>query len=327
MLIDSFNRVHDYLRISLLDRCNFRCTYCMPHDLPKGSFAHAKRMSAEEIDFISSAFVKLGIKKIRLTGGEPLIRKDVDNILLSLSKYPVELALTTNGALIHNHVEIFKQAGIKSVNVSLDSLDPEKFKAITKRNEFHKVLSNIHLLLHHGFKVKINAVVLANVNENEILNFVQLTRDWPLHIRFIEFMPFDGNDWNQGQVVSHKKIVELIQHHFEVEKMEDAVHDTAKKYKVTGYEGSFAVISTISEPFCGDCNRLRLTSDGKLKNCLFSKEETDILTPLRKGEDIIPLIESCVMAKKAERGGQFGFENNLLQSSSIKNRSMIAIGG
>ncbi len=327
MLIDSFGRVHDYLRISLLDRCNFRCTYCMPHDLPKGSFAYAKRMSAEEIDFISSVFVNLGIKKIRLTGGEPLIRKDVDAILLSLSKYPIELALTTNGSLLHKHIDILKQAGIKSVNVSLDSLDPEKFYAITKRNEFHKVLANIHLLLHEGFKVKLNAVVLANENENEILNFVQLTRDWPLHVRFIEFMPFDGNSWNQNQVVSHKKIVDLIQHHYEVNKIEDAVHDTAKKYKVPGYEGSFAVISTISEPFCGDCNRLRLTSDGKLKNCLFSKEEVDLLSPLRKGEDIIPLIESCVIAKKAERGGQFNFENKILQPQTIKNRSMIAIGG
>lgn len=334
MLTDSFNRVHDYLRISLTDKCNFRCSYCTPYDFPKGFYASSIRMTSDEIEQIASVFVGLGIKKIRLTGGEPLVRKDAKKIIQLLSKFPVELCITTNGVFADEYVDIFKEAGIQTVNVSLDSLDRDNFFSITRRDEFEKVLSNIHLLLRNNFHIKVNVVVMRGVNDNEILDFVEWTKDFPLHIRFIEFMPFSGNRWEIQKVVSHCSILKNIEEKSDIAKLEDARHDVGKKYKVIGYEGTFALISAITEPFCFDCNRLRLTADGKLRNCLFAKSEIDLLTPFRNGKNIVPLITQCVKEKEPERGGQFDFfQKNINGNASshfpfhLKNRNMIAIGG
>lgn len=319
MLTDNFGRTHTYLRISLTDKCNLRCMYCMPYDLPRGTFANAVRMTAEEIDKFASLFVELGIKKIRLTGGEPLIRKDAREIFQLLSKYPVKLAITTNGILVDEYIDAFKEAGIKSVNVSLDSLNSEKSAFVTKRGFHQKIVSNILLLLKNNFRVKVNVVVMKGVNDNEIIDFVAWTKDLPVELRFIEFMPFAGNQWKRENVILHKQILDLISTKFSVIKLEDEQHNTAKRYKVKNHQGSFAVISTVSEPFCENCNRIRLTADGKLKNCLFSNREVDLLTPFRQGEDVVPLIFSCIKNKFAERGGQ-NFED-------IENRSMVEIGG
>ena len=326
MLKDSFGRVHDYLRISLTDMCNFRCQYCIleeeTHFMPS-----SRLMQADEIDAIARTFVKMGVNKIRLTGGEPLVRKDATDILMRLSKYPVELTLTTNGSRVKEFIPVFKKAGIKSVNVSLDTLDKEKFLTITKRNAFEKVWNNIQSLIDEGFHVKVNMVVMRGVNDHEIPDFIEWTKTHPVHVRFIEFMPFNGNQWNDKKVFSYQEILDIASTKYSFLRMNDAVNETAKKFKPYGHEGTFAIISTMTAPFCSNCNRIRLTADGKMKNCLFSKGEVDILSALRKGEDIVPLIKQCVGDKTAALGGQFEGDYQKIDASKIANRSMINIGG
>lgn len=332
-LTDTFGRHHDYLRISLTDACNLRCVYCMPNEKVLVT-PSAKLMQVEEIESMAKTFVELGVKKIRLTGGEPLLRKDAKEIIQKLSKLPVELTISTNAVLVDQYIETFKAANIRSVNVSLDTLNPDEFFAITKRGDFKKIMANIYLLLSQNFKVKVNMVVMKGINEHAILDFISWTKDFPLDVRFIEFMPFAGNAWLPEKVFSYKEMLNSISTKYEFLKLEDAINDTAKKYTVPGYAGTFAFITTITEPFCGTCNRLRLTADGKMKNCLFSQDETDLLRAMRKGEDITPLILSCLESKKRERGGRFDFENTIganpsiaLNTGSTENRSMIRIGG
>lgn len=326
MLQDSFGRIHDYLRISLTDHCNFRCSYCMPVEEMEW-MPQSKLMSAQEIVNLAAVFVGLGVKKIRLTGGEPLARKEFPEILEQLSALPVELTLTTNGVLIHKHLEALKKAGVRSINVSLDTLQPDKFFRLTRRDQFSQVWENVQLLLQAGFRVKLNAVALHGMIEEEVGDFVQLTEKLPIHVRFIEFMPFAGNHWQSSKVVTAAQLLELIQHRFEVSKLVDEKHDTAKKYKVTGHAGTFAFITTMSSHFCGDCNRLRLTADGKIKNCLFGKEELDLLAALRRGEEVEPLIRQSLSRKHAALGGQFSPDYTQANPDDIENRSMISIGG
>ena len=326
MLYDNFGRQHDYLRISLTDVCNFRCQYCMPDENIR-FMPSTKLMQSDEIDTIAGVFVKLGVTKIRLTGGEPLQRKDAADILTALSKYPVELTLTTNGSKANDFLPVFKKSGIKSVNVSLDTLDAEKFLLITRRNIFQKVWNNIQLLLDEGFHVKVNCVIMRGINENEILDFIEWTKNQAVHVRFIEFMPFNGNQWNDKKVFSFAEILEVAESKYSFLRMKDGLNETAKKYKPYNHEGTFAIISTMSAPFCGNCNRMRLTADGKMKNCLFSKGEVDILSALRNGEDIVPLIKQCVGNKAVALGGQFEGDYQQIDASKITNRSMINIGG
>ena len=326
MLYDNFGRQHDYLRISLTDVCNFRCQYCMPDENIR-FMPSTKLMQADEIDTIAGVFVKLGVSKIRLTGGEPLQRKDAADILTALSKYPVELTLTTNGSKANDFLPVFKKSGIKSINVSLDTLDAEKFLLITRRNIFQKVWNNIQLLLDEGFHVKVNCVIMRGINENEILDFIEWTKNKAVHVRFIEFMPFNGNQWNDKKVFSFAEILEVAESKYSFLRMKDGLNETAKKYKPYNHEGTFAIISTMSAPFCSNCNRMRLTADGKMKNCLFSKGEVDILSALRNGEDIVPLIKQCVENKAVALGGQFEGDYQQIDASKITNRSMINIGG
>jgi cyclic pyranopterin phosphate synthase len=326
MLQDAFGRIHDYLRISLTDNCNFRCSYCMPVEEMEW-MPQSKLMSKDEILKLAETFVSLGVKKIRLTGGEPLVRKEFPEILAGISKLNVEATLTTNGVLIHKHIQSLKDAGVRSVNVSLDTLNREKFQKLTRRDQFDQVWANILLLLQEGFRVKVNAVALHGVIEEEICDFIRVTEKLPLHVRFIEFMPFTGNHWTSQQVVTATQMLDLAKKEFEIVKLEDKKHDTAKKYQVPGFQGTFAFITTMSEHFCGDCNRLRLTADGKIKNCLFGKEELDLLTALRSGQEVIPLIEKSVARKHAALGGQFSPDYLKADPDKIDNRSMITIGG
>ncbi len=327
MLSDSFGRIHNYLRISLTDNCNFRCFYCMPDEDQPFTIA-SKLMQADEIETIAAAFIKLGVNKIRLTGGEPLVRKDAGDIIDRLSKYGVELTLTTNGVRIHDFIDNFKRANIRSVNVSLDTLVEDKFQLITRRNAFKQVVDNIHLLIENGIHVKLNTVAMKGINDNEIGDFIKLTKDLPLHVRFIEFMPFTGNHWDGDKVLGWKEILQIAEDTgLSYIKLKDKVNDTSRKYKVLNSQGTFAVISTMTAPFCSTCNRMRLTADGKMKNCLFSKDEVDILGALRKGEDFVPLIRQSIQDKAAERGGQFTDDYTKLDAKTIENRSMIAIGG
>lgn len=326
MIKDTFGRVHNYLRISLTDNCNLRCFYCMPEE--EYEFTPASRlMQPDEIETLAKIFVQQGVNKIRLTGGEPLVRKDADKIILALSKLPVTLTLTTNGVRLNHFIDVLKEAGIQSLNISLDTLQADRFQLLTRRDQFHQVYDNINLMLQNGFHVKINVVVMNGLNDEEINDFIEWTKDKPVHVRFIEFMPFSGNRWTSNKVFTWQQILQVIEKKYPVVRLQDDVHDTAKKYTVPGHAGTFAVISTMSAPFCEGCNRMRLTADGKMKNCLFSKAETDLLTALRNGEEILPLIEQSIGSKAKELGGQFTTDFEHLHAEEIHNRSMITIGG
>jgi cyclic pyranopterin phosphate synthase len=326
MLQDNFNRIHDYLRISLTDVCNFRCQYCIP-DEDAQFMPNSHLMQLDEIVGIATQFVNLGIKKIRLTGGEPLARKDAADIIHALSKLPVKLTLTTNGSRIHEFIDVFKAAKMRSINVSLDTLDSTKFHQITKRNQYTQVINNINLLINHGFHVKLNMVVMRGFNDNEILNFIDWTKDLPIHVRFIEFMPFTGNQWDNEKVFTFQEVLTLASSKYQYAKLREEPNETAKSFQVNGYQGTFAVISTMTAPFCHTCNRLRLTADGKMKNCLFSKGEVGLLEALRAGENLTPLIKLCLNNKAKALGGQFEGDYHQIDPQAITNRSMIKIGG
>lgn len=327
-LIDKFGRVHDYLRISLTERCNLRCFYCMPEcGIPLRD--NNIFMTEEETIGIAKIFTELGVNKIRLTGGEPLIKKNAKELIEGIGKLPVKLAITSNGVLVDKFVDTFKKANLKTINISIDSIDKEKFNEITRRNHYDRIVNNIELLLTEGFRVKLNVVAIRGVNDNEIHSFINLSKDYDLAVRFIEFMPFDGNKWNWDKMLSYKEIMGKVNTHFtepNVIRIEDEPNDTSKNYRIEGYKGTFGIISPVSNPFCESCNRIRLTADGKIKNCLFSQEEFDILTPYRNGEDIKPLIQNAINEKHKERGGidSFGVD---FDSDKFKNRSMTAIGG
>ncbi|WP_366068857.1 GTP 3',8-cyclase MoaA [Flavobacterium sp.] len=329
LLKDDFNRKHDYLRISITEHCNLRCTYCMPEE---GILLTPKQhlMTADEIISVAKTFVNLGVTKIRLTGGEPLIRKDAAEIMVRLGKLEVNLTLTTNGILIPNFIETFKEAGIKNINISIDSLIKDKFNTITKRDYFDVVQKNINLLLGEKFNVKLNVVLIKAFNDNEILDFIALTKNKNVQVRFIEFMPFSGNQWDKSKLVSYDEILDVIQSKYaisEIERLHDAANDTAKNFKINSHIGSFAIISSVTNPFCSTCNRIRLTADGKLKNCLFSNIETPLLETLRLGESILPLIHQNLMTKMAVRAGMD--DDSKFQNPELyfQNRTMIAIGG
>ncbi len=329
ILQDTFGRQHTYLRISLTELCNLRCTYCMPAEGVKLS-PKSHIMTYEEIYAISSLFVKHGITKIRLTGGEPLVRNDADIILKKLASLPVELAISTNAVTVDHFINTLKSCKVKNVNVSLDSLDANKFNQITRRSHFKKVIDNVHLLIAEGFNLKLNVVLIKGFNDNEILDFVMLTKELPVSVRFIEFMPFEGNQWKMDKMVSYKEIMTAVTTRFDETKIlriKDAPNDTSKNYKIDSFEGSFAVISSVTNPFCDSCNRIRLTANGRIKNCLFSSTESDLLTPLREGKDIESIIHKAVQAKLKVRGGMDTLEKLQNPDLHSKNRSMITIGG
>jgi molybdenum cofactor biosynthesis protein A len=329
ILTDDFGRKHNYLRISLLEKCNLRCTYCMPADgivlSPKASL-----MTADEIFALAQTFVENGVDKIRLTGGEPLLRKDFPEIISKLATLETSLSITTNGILIDRHIEALKQAHIKKINLSLDTLVSSKFQTITLRNQFEKVIDNLHLLLNNDFKVKLNVVLMKGFNENEITDFVQLTQFLPISVRFIEFMPFAGNEWDRSKMVSQNEILSEVNNIFsseEIQKLEDERNFTARTYKIKGFQGDFGIISSITNPFCDGCNRIRLTANGKIKNCLFSNSETDLLTAFRSGESITDLISESIKNKKKVRAGMVTVSEMDDPTLHFDNRSMIAIGG
>lgn len=326
ILIDQFGRKHDYLRISLTDKCNLRCQYCMPegglHFMPNTAL-----MTKEEVLTLAGVFVEMGVKKIRLTGGEPLVRPDIEGILSGLEKLPVELTITSNGLLIDRYFEILRSAGISTLNISLDSLKEERFRQVTRRDYLHKVMRNIHLALEKGFRVKVNSVVMKNVNEEELLDFAAWTIRTAVDIRFIEYMPFSGNEWEFEKVVSYQQMLTLLCSRYEMEKLEDEAHATSRAFRIKGAKGTLGIISSVTHPFCEGCNRIRLTADGKLKNCLFSTGETDLLGALRRGEDYRTLILDNISGKHFSRGGLKGFEMKGAREDYEKNRSMISIGG
>lgn len=329
MLEDSFARKHNYLRISLTERCNLRCSYCMPIDGVQIT-PSSKLMNSNEIYEISKIFVSHGVDKIRLTGGEPSVRKDFPDILKRLSSLPVKLSLTTNAVSIDRYIPLLKLSKTKSINVSLDTLNADRFKKITFRDYFKRVYNNIYMLINSGYQIKINVVLIKGINDDEILDFIEFTKSNSVIVRFIEFMPFDGNQWNREKTVSYEQIMKDISSVYNPHKIlriKDDPNDTTKNYKIVGFKGSFGIISTVTNPFCDRCNRLRLTANGQLKNCLFSKKEQDLLTAFRNKENLEPIIRKAVLGKKAVRAGMETPEKFEDIRQHEQNRSMIKIGG
>ena len=329
ILTDNFGRRHTYLRISLTERCNLRCLYCMPKEgvelTPK-----KKLMQSNEIIYLAKLFVKYGVNKIRLTGGEPFIRKDFPQIARKLSKLPVDLSITTNAVIVNKHLELLKECNIKRLNVSLDTLQEKRFKTITLRNNFKNVIQNIQELLKQGFKIKINAVLMKGVNDDEIVDFINFTKNRNIAFRFIEFMPFVGNKWKRDKIVSYESILNVVKNHFGEDKLiflSNKKHDTARYFKIIDFKGSFGIISTVTNPFCDQCNRIRLTANGKIKNCLFSSKEKNLLKALREGNPVEPIISESILSKKFVRSGMKASKDFVNTEKHNKNRSMITIGG
>lgn len=328
VLTDLFGRHHTYLRMSVSERCNLRCQYCMPEEgvdlTPK-----ERILSSQEIVHIAELFMKQGVNKIRLTGGEPLVRGDLVEIVQGInafrSRYDLQtIAITTNGVTLGKKLPRLKEAGLDLINISLDTLVPAKFEFITRRKGWERVMNSIDVGLDMGYKVKVNCVVMRGVNEEEIVDFVKLTKDKNVDVRFIEYMPFDGNKWNFKKMVSYAEMIDNIKTTFpELQRMSDQANDTSKAYKVPGHEGQIGFITSMSEHFCGSCNRLRITADGNLKVCLFGNAEVSLRDALRRGageEDIWQVIEEAVKRKKKQHAG-------MLNLSKMKNRPMILIGG
>ena len=327
-LADTHGRIHRSLRLSIVDKCDLRCTYCMPED--QQFLKREELMTRAEIATIARLFVEhYGVNKLRITGGEPLVRPDVVDIVRDLAALPVKLGLTTNALSLHKHLDGLIDAGLKGINISLDTFDAERFRHIARRDGFDTVWRNIRLALEHDLRVKVNMVVMRGVNDDEILRFVELTREHPVHVRFIEFMPFAGNHWGRERVYTYAEMLGHIGSVHSFEKLTDDPHSTAKAYRVPGWPGTFAVISTVTEPFCGSCDRLRITAEGRMRNCLFAREETDLLSALRRGEDIAPMIEANVLAKHAMLGGLPPFKPEKQEEvlHDLSARPMVAIGG
>ncbi|WP_418499310.1 GTP 3',8-cyclase MoaA [Flagellimonas sp.] len=323
-IIDNFGRPHTYLRISLTDRCNLRCFYCMPEEgielMEKPSI-----MTLEEIIEMTRTFRDLGVDTVRLTGGEPLVRKNFGFLVEELAKLGVTLKLTTNGIMLDKYLDLFDKVGLRKINFSLDTLDKAKSIFITKRDYYERIMKNLEMALEMDMHIKLNVVLIKGVNDNEINDFIALTKHKDLTVKFIEFMPFKGNKWDWGKGVGKEEILQTIGHTFgEIEELKNPRHSTSTNFKVKGHKGSFGIVSTITNPFCDECNRIRLTADGKMKNCLFATSETDLLTPMRKGEKIETIILEAIKSKKHSRDGM---EVKMDAEHYEQNRSMISIGG
>ena len=329
ILTDSLGRNHSYLRISLIERCNLRCSYCMPFNgipfTPK-----KKLMNADEINNISSFFVKNGVDKIRLTGGEPLLRKDFKEIVSKISFLKTKISLTSNAILIDRYLSFLKKTKKLSINISLDTLSKRKFKEITLRDKFDEVYNNILLLIKNGFRVKINVVLIRGFNDNEINDFINFASEFGVMVRFIEFMPFSGNKWDKSKCVSQEEIINKIKNYYGQNSITPLVNKKnyiAREFRINCIGVNFGIISSVSNPFCDGCNRIRLTANGRIKNCLFSNNEIDLLTPLREGKPIDRLVEQVIKNKLPVRAGMDKPEKLNNPKFHLNNRSMIAIGG
>ncbi len=300
-LIDGFGRVVDDLRISLTDRCNFRCVYCMPEE-GLDWLARDEILTEDEIVRLATVFTGLGVRTLRLTGGEPLLRKNIAGIVERLRGIgdDIDLALTTNGFLLRRYATALRAAGLDRVNVSLDSLDAERFAAMTRRSSLAEVLDGINAAREAGLDpIKVNVVVMRGVNDAEAATFARLARDTGVHVRFIEYMPLDAdNQWERDKVVAGEELLDAIESEMTLTPRQNG-HDPATRFQ-TGV-GEVGFINSVTEPFCARCNRVRITADGQLRTCLFALDETDLRTPLRDGatdSDIAKLIRAALLGKQ-----------------------------
>jgi molybdenum cofactor biosynthesis protein A len=327
VLFDNHNRPINYLRLAVTDRCNLRCFYCMPEDgikyLPKKAL-----LTFEEIERLVTLMAGMGITKVRLTGGEPFVRTDLMQLIRKISSIEGinELHLTTNGILTGPHIPELKALGLASVNLSLDTLDRDRFKTITRRDEFEKTWDTFHQLLDAGIAVKLNAVVMEGKNIEDILPMVELTRHLPVSVRFIEEMPFNGEGSHYPVLNwSHTKIVNHIQQAFpDFQKLPDAPNATARQYQITGFKGQIGVIAAFSRTFCGTCNRIRVTAQGTLKTCLYDQGVLDIRSMLRSGCSDGEIAEALALAFRSRPKDGFEAEQH---RNALVTESMSTIGG
>ncbi|KAK4230866.1 putative molybdenum cofactor biosynthesis protein 1 B [Podospora fimiseda] len=314
-LTDTFHRQHDYLRISVTERCNLRCVYCMPEEGVPLSPSKSL-LTTPEIVMLSSLFVSQGVTKIRLTGGEPTVRRDIVPLMQQIGSLRAhglrELCLTTNGLSLHRKLDAMVEAGLTGVNLSLDTLDPWQFQLMTRRAGFSAVQKTIDRILELNragafIKLKINCVVMRGLNDREILPFVELTRDKDIEVRFIEYMPFDGNKWSKGKMFSYQEMLDVIRSRYpDLERSVGHKNDTSKTYQVPGFVGKLGFITSMTHNFCATCNRLRITSDGNLKVCLFGNAEVsvrDILRKVNQGEPIDQEAFEALRQAAADRTG------------------------
>ncbi len=325
-LKDTFGRVHDNLRISVTDRCNIRCFYCMPDGLVKFE-PRENLLSFEEIERFARIAASLGVTKIRVTGGEPLVRRDLPSLIARLTQIPGirDLALTTNGVLLADHAQALYDAGLRRLNVHLDTIDREKFKRITRRDDLPRVLEGLETARKIGFDpIKINVVAVKDLIEPDLVPMARFCRKHGFEPRFIEFMPLDSQRlWGHGRVLSADEIVRTLSD--EISPLIPSPTDPnapASEYRFLDGIGGIGVIASVTRPFCLNCNRVRLTSDGKLRYCLFATEETDVRALLRGGtdEEIAQALRANVHAKR------LGHEINS-QNFVPPPRPMYSIGG
>ncbi len=324
-LVDPFNRVVRDLRISVTDRCNFRCTYCMPEEgmqwLPRSEV-----LTFEEIERLARICVeRYGFDGIRLTGGEPTIRAHITTLVSKLSALGVDIAMTTNGATLRNCAHDLRDAGLDRINISLDTLDREKFARMTRRDELDNVLLGIEAAQRAGFTpVKINVVVERGVNDDEIVDLARFGRDEGVEVRFIEFMPLDASDeWQRGKVVGQDEIVAQLAEVWPLESVPARGAAPADRWRYLDGAGTVGVIPTVTKPFCGDCDRVRLTADGQFRTCLFATDEFDLRDALRGGET-----DDQIATRIATAVGTKWAGHQINQVTFVRpNRSMSQIGG
>jgi len=336
MPVDAYNRSVKDLRISVTDRCNFRCTYCMPLDQYEW-ISKKEILTFEEITRLATLFVGLGVEKIRLTGGEPLVRQNLDQLVAKVAAISglKDLCLTTNGALLAEKIDSLKAAGLKRINISLDTLDPEKFRRMTKRGDLEKVLEGIFAAKDHGLHpIKLNAVIERGVNDDDILELVEFSREHGLAIRFIEYMDVgNSNNWTSEKLVSKAEILEKISSRYPLREIgRDQGSAPSVDYEFIDGRGDLGVIASVTEPFCSSCTRARLTADGKLVTCLFSQMGHDVKALLRNGtsdEDLVKFLSGVWQARRdrysADRLG--AMRSSHYDPKSHKKIEMISLGG
>lgn len=329
IIYDNHNRPINYLRLAVTDRCNLRCAYCMPLNikyLPKKEL-----LDYEEMLRLCNVLAQMGITKVRITGGEPFVRKEIDYFISELNQIKgiEQIHLTTNGTLVNPYIPQLKAMGIKSVNLSLDSLDTDRFKKITYSNDFDLVMNSIDQFLLHKIKLKTNMVVMSGVNEQDILPMAALGKTKAINVRFIEEMPFNGGQKNEAEIafLSYKKIIQKIEQRYgTLQKIEDGPYSTSLNYKIVGFTGSIGVIPAFSRTFCGTCNRIRITAKGDLKTCLYDNGVLNIKNLLRSGITDKELKE--VFLQKFKQRPKNGFEAEEKRAASkISYESMSSIGG
>lgn len=318
-MLDSFGRRINYLRVSLTDRCNLRCKYCMPEKGIQDKLSHDDLLTLEELYLLIEKFVDLGIDKIRFTGGEPLVRKGIVNLIKEINSLEKvrELTLTTNGLLLKGMAQSLKDAGINRVNISLDTLNPDKYHEITRGGDLSLALDGIEEAIKVGLTpIKINTVLIGGFNEDEISNLVDLTKKG-IDVRFIELMPIgEAMDFSEGKFVSNRKVLDVIRNLVPVETEDRS--SPAVYYRLPDVKGKVGIINPISCKFCNNCNRIRLTSTGKLKTCLHSNREIDLKAAIRNNEDIREVIKEGILSKE---------ESHHLEDREYIYRNMNQIGG